>query len=85
MKRKHTIAIAIIALLVGILIGHYIWTDGDIIKPLTNEQWELRTEFMDMYREYLEDTMRWYDEAVEWNRRAREDGEKMRLKQGEKE
>ena len=85
MKRKYTITIAIIALLIGILIGHYIWTDNNIIKPLTNEQWELRIEFMDMYREYLEDAMQWYDEAVKWNRRVRAEGEKMRLKQGVKE
>ena len=85
MKRKYIIAIAIITLLIGIIIGHYIWTDNNIIKPLTIEQWELRTEFMDMYREYLEDAMRWYDKAVEWNKRVREEGEKMRLKQGEKE
>ena len=87
MKRKYiiAIAIAIINLLIGILIGHYVWRDSDVIKPLTNEQWELRIEFMDMYREYLEDAMRWYDEAVEWNRRAKEEGEKMRLKQGGKE
>ena len=85
MKHKYIIAIAIIALLIGIIIGHYVWTDGVSIKPLSNEQWELRIEFMDMYREYLEDAMRWYDEAVEWNRQAREEGEKAKLKQGEKE
>lgn len=84
-KHKYIIAIAIITLLIGIIIGHYVWTDGEVIKPLTNEQWELRIEFMDMYREYLEDAMQWYDEAVEWNRRAKEEGEKMRLKQGGKE
>ena len=85
MKRRYIIAIVIIVLLIGILIGHYVWTDGDVIKPLSDERLQMRIKFMDMYREYLEDAMQWYDEAVEWNKRAREEGEKMRLRQGEKE
>ena len=83
MKLKYTIAIAIATLLIGILIGHYMWTDSSI-TPIDVEQLEAQTEFMDMFREYLQDAMRWYDEAIEWNKRAREEGEKMRLKQGEK-
>ena len=84
MKLKHTIAIIITALLIGILIGYYVWTDSSITL-MDADQLEAQIEFMDMFREYLEDSMRWYDEAVEWNRRAREEGEKMRLKQGIKE
>jgi len=84
-KLKSIITIAIVTLLIGVIIGHYVWTASDVIKPLSVEQWELRIEFMDMYREYLEDAMQWYDEAVKWNRQAREEGEKMRLRQGGKE
>ena len=74
----------IIGIFIGFIIGR-ITEPAVTIKSLTKEQLELRIKFMDMYREYLEDAMRWYDEAVEWNKRAREEGEKVRLKQGEKE